>query len=140
MAIDQIPASPDSNSVWVCFLGTVVDNNAGVSNGLIFGMLGISACDMTKIEFVPFCPVFRLPWAMPPKSLPKAVCQIFGGSRIVHQSFIAACGFACRRVNHWHHYLGKVQAGGGSLRFQSGKFPQMHLVRKLIASCEIIVH
>ena len=34
--IDQIPTRRDSNSVWVRFLGTVVNDNTGVSNSLIF--------------------------------------------------------------------------------------------------------
>ena len=40
------------------------------------GMFVTSVGVITNMAFVPIAPVLSLPWHMPPKSLPKAVCHV----------------------------------------------------------------
>jgi len=61
---------------------------------------------MMNIEFVPFWPVFSPPCAMPPKSLPNAVCHISAVAG--YEAFVAGDCFASYQMNHWGCVKGKV--------------------------------
>jgi hypothetical protein len=53
-----------------------INNGASICDSLIFGdTFDFIMSHDKKVELVPFCPVLLPPCAMPPKSLPNAVCH-----------------------------------------------------------------
>ncbi len=55
---------------------------------------------MTNIEFVPFCPVWLQPWAIPPKILAKNGLPYLCHCGIVHQLFVACYCATSDRMYH----------------------------------------
>ncbi len=106
----------------------------------VLGMREISLCIMTKIEFVPFCPVFRLHCAIPPKIFPKSSLPHFSCGGVMHQPFVTAdvspvlgCTIdiaTCSKSMHVGVDVGLSLFGVK----MSGELAQTHSVRKFIPS------
>ncbi len=75
------------------------------------GMQEISLWVITKIEFVPFCLIFRSPCASHiTKFFFKCCLPCFSHGGVAHQPIVAADNLLSHGMHHWHSYLLVVEA------------------------------
>jgi hypothetical protein len=117
--IDEVTTGCDSDSVGICFLGTMIDDHPRVRDNSVLGDVWDVGWEHDEHCICARLPCFVVALTHPAKVFTKCRHPCVRSRRIVYEVFIAANGFAGDGVYHRHGVVFKV-LGRGSVLAQVG--------------------
>ncbi len=110
--IDEIPTGCDLDSVGICFIWAMADNHPCVCHNSVLGDVWDVGGEHDKHFMCSHLACLVVTLTHSTKVFSKCHHPNFRSRRIVHQTFIAADGFAGEGVNHGHGVVLEVLGRG----------------------------